>query len=38
MIFLNPEEVLSQLQIKEDSAIADFGSGAGGFTIPLFRT
>lgn len=37
MIFLNPQEVLNQLEIKEDMAVADFGCGSGGFTLPLAR-
>jgi ubiquinone/menaquinone biosynthesis C-methylase UbiE len=35
--FLNPNEVLNQLEIKEDMIAADFGSGSGGWAIPLAK-
>ncbi|MGC9031362.1 MAG: class I SAM-dependent methyltransferase [Minisyncoccia bacterium] len=33
--FCNPEKVLSELRLKENMIAADFGSGSGGWTIPL---
>jgi len=35
--FLKPEKVLSQLKIKDNMIAADFGSGAGGWAIPLAK-
>jgi ubiquinone/menaquinone biosynthesis C-methylase UbiE len=35
--FLNPNEVLNQLEIKEGMIAADFGSGSGGWAIPLAK-
>jgi len=35
--FLNPEEVLDQLELKADMVAAEFGCGSGGFTIPLAK-
>ena len=35
--FLNPQEVLKHLNLREDMIIADFGSGSGGWTIPLAK-
>jgi len=35
--FLKPEEVLNQLDLKEDMIAADFGSGSGGWAIPLAK-
>jgi len=35
--FLNPEEILNQLDLKEDMVAADFGSGSGGWAIPLAK-
>jgi len=35
--FLNPNQVLKQLELKEDMVAADFGSGAGGWAIPLAK-
>lgn len=35
--FLNPQEVLKQLKLKEDMVAADFGSGSGGWVIPLAK-
>ena len=37
MTFLNPIEVLGKINIREDSVVADFGSGSGGWVIPLAR-
>lgn len=33
--FLNPEKVLKKLKLKSDMKAADFGSGSGGWVIPL---
>jgi ubiquinone/menaquinone biosynthesis C-methylase UbiE len=33
--FLKPNEVLKKLKLKEDIIAADFGSGSGGWVIPL---
>ena len=35
--FLNPEEILDQLELKADMVAAEFGCGSGGFTIPLAK-
>ena len=35
--FLNPEEILDQLELKTDMVAAEFGCGSGGFTIPLAK-
>ncbi len=35
--FLEPSKVLKQIKPKEDIAAADFGSGSGGWTIPLAK-
>lgn len=35
--FLNPNEVLKQLKLRADMAAADFGSGSGGWAIPLAK-
>lgn len=33
--FLNPKEILSRLKLKADMVAADFGSGSGGWAMPL---
>jgi len=35
--FLNPQKVLNELKLKGDLIAADFGSGSGGWTIPLAK-
>ena len=35
--FLNPEKILQKLKLKEDMTAADFGSGSGGWAIPLAK-
>ena len=35
--FLNPEKVLKELRLKENMIAADFGSGSGGWAIPLAK-
>ena len=36
-MFLDPEEILDQLEIKDNLLAAEFGCGSGGFTIPLAK-
>jgi len=35
--FLNPVEVLNQLELRSDMVAAEFGCGSGGFAIPLAK-
>jgi ubiquinone/menaquinone biosynthesis C-methylase UbiE len=35
--FLNPEEILNQLELHKEMTAADFGSGSGGWAIPLAK-
>jgi len=35
--FLNPKEILNQLDLKKEMTAADFGSGSGGWAIPLAK-
>lgn len=35
--FLNPEEVLGRLNLKEEMVAVDFGCGSGGWAIPLAK-
>jgi ubiquinone/menaquinone biosynthesis C-methylase UbiE len=35
--FLNPKEILKQLYLKKEMTAADFGSGSGGWAIPLAK-
>src|SRR3989344_4470940 len=35
--FLNPEEILKQLNLRKDMVAADFGSGSGGWVLPLAK-
>ncbi|OGZ26630.1 MAG: hypothetical protein A2365_01195 [Candidatus Nealsonbacteria bacterium RIFOXYB1_FULL_40_15] len=37
MIFLNPKEILDQLDLKDDMSAAEFGAGSGSFSIPLAK-
>jgi len=35
--FLNPSDVLKRLRLRKDIVAADFGSGSGGWAIPLAK-
>ena len=35
--FLNPQQILSQLELRNNMKAADFGSGSGGWAIPLAK-
>jgi ubiquinone/menaquinone biosynthesis C-methylase UbiE len=35
--FLDPQEVLKELELRKDMTAADFGSGSGGWAIPLAK-
>ena len=35
--FLKPEQILSQLGVRDQMEVADFGSGHGYFSIPLAK-
>ena len=35
--FLNPTEILKQLKLRKDMTAADFGSGSGGWVVPLAK-
>ncbi len=35
--FFEPEKIIEGLNLREDATVADFGAGAGGFTIPLAK-
>jgi len=35
--FLNPQQILKNIPLKEDMIACDFGSGSGGWAIPLSR-
>ncbi len=37
MSFFDPEEFLNKLNLKPDLVVAEFGAGAGNFTIPLAK-
>lgn len=37
MDFLNPEEVIGQLDLKPDMMAVDFGSGSGRISLPLAK-
>lgn len=35
--FLNPEQILSQLNLQKSQVAADFGAGSGGWSLPLAK-
>lgn len=35
--FVDPIQILNQIELRADMTAADFGSGAGGWTIPLAK-
>lgn len=35
--FLNPSEILKQLELRKDMVACDFGCGSGGWAIPLAK-
>jgi ubiquinone/menaquinone biosynthesis C-methylase UbiE len=35
--FLNPSEVFKKLRLRKNMVAADFGSGSGGWTVPLAK-
>lgn len=35
--FLNPNEILKKLELRENMIAADFGSGSGGWALPLAK-
>lgn len=37
LLSLNPQEILSQINLRPNMVVVEFGAGSGGFTIPLAR-
>lgn len=37
MPFLNPEEIIKELSLNEGMMVADFGAGAGFYSVPVAR-
>lgn len=37
-VFLNPAEILKQLNLQKDMTAADLGCGSGGWVLPLAKT
>jgi len=37
MAFLNPIRVLDKINLRKDFTVADFGSGSGGWVLPLAK-
>jgi ubiquinone/menaquinone biosynthesis C-methylase UbiE len=35
--FLNPQKILNEIELQENMIAADFGSGSGGWAIPLAK-
>ena len=35
--FLNPQQILKNISLKEDMIVCDFGCGSGGWVLPLAR-
>jgi len=35
--FVNPNEVLDKIKLRDDMTAADFGCGSGGWVIPLAK-
>lgn len=35
--FLNPEKILNQIKLSKNMTAADFGSGSGGWVVPLAK-
>ena len=35
--FMNPDKIVAELNIKSGMIVADFGCGAGYFTIPIAK-
>jgi len=35
--FLNPDNILNNLQLREDMIVCDFGCGSGGWVLPLAK-
>jgi len=35
--FLDPDKIIDQIPLRENEIVADFGCGAGGFTIPIAK-
>ena len=35
--FIDPQDIVNQLDLKKEMIVADFGSGAGFFTLPIAR-
>ena len=35
--FMNPEKIINHLDIKKGNVVADFGCGAGYFTVPIAK-
>ncbi len=35
--FLNPEQIIKSLPLREDMIVCDFGSGSGGWVIPIAK-
>jgi len=35
--FLNPQEIIKKLNLRQNMTVADFGCGAGGWAIPIAK-
>ena len=36
-MFVSPQEILNQIELKKDAKAADLGAGSGGWTLPLAK-